>query len=131
MRANQVDLQLTILRRLNAHVAQLPDAGGDGVCDLVFRDQSIHHSARGVDFFTGVARRQHCPALVHNGTQIVEGKVGSVEPDGIHELFFCRCGANAVTYFSGSERRWNLSSTMMCMVSPVASNVRSPARNTS
>ncbi len=50
MRADQVHLELPVLRRLNVHVAQLAHAGIDGISNAVFAQQFFHNFARGDNF---------------------------------------------------------------------------------
>jgi hypothetical protein len=84
MRAHQVDLQLANLVTGNPDIAQLADAGCDGVGNLFFRHQRIHHVACGVNAFASIRREQHGPAfdcdLPHGfGGQIISGNVKRVQ----------------------------------------------------
>src|ERR1051326_3936354 len=109
------------------YVAQFAHTGIDGICDAVLPQQFLHHLPRRDDFLFSCPCPRPRAALIHRLSQVVERKMIAVDFQCAHEP----CLPKAFMYFSGSGRRSNLSSTMMCMVSPVASSARSRSRNTS
>src|SRR4029077_7824466 len=106
----------------------------DGIGHAVLAQQLFHHLTRGHDLLPSAIRQRYRPPLIYHLAQVIEGKIIATDLKNsdrkrIHE--FCWFRLKAFIYFSGSGRRSNLSSTMMCTVSPVASSVPSLSRNTS
>src|SRR5947209_4540370 len=126
MGTHQVNLELANLRRINANVAQLAYTRSHGVCQPVFRNQFVHHGAGSIDFLAGILGERYGMLLIHNSSQLFEGEIVAIQQSGSHDYF-----DSTAIYFCGSGRRWNLSSTTRCVVSPWASNVWSVARKTS
>ena len=72
VRAQQIQLQLAILFGSDAHVAQLADAGSDGIGELVVLDERIDDGTRPVHQLAGIRLEEHWPVLINHVTHIIE-----------------------------------------------------------
>jgi hypothetical protein len=87
MRANQIHLQFANLIAGDAHVAQLSDAGCDGIGNAIVRDQRVHNSAGTLHRNTGVRSEQHRPPLDGDFPHFFQGQVIAVDVKCVQEDF--------------------------------------------
>src|SRR4051812_28939034 len=84
MRAQQIDLQLTVLLRIDVDVAQHAHACSDGICNTIVRDQVIHHGPRAFYPLTGCCIEQYRASGIDHVAQVIECEVIAVDMQSLH-----------------------------------------------
>ena len=84
--ADEIDLQFADLVAGDAHVAELANAGGDGIGELVVCDDVVDHGAGAIDGLARIGREQHGAAVVGDFADRFEGEVVTVDVEGVQRF---------------------------------------------
>src|SRR5258708_7019265 len=84
MRAQQVHLQFANLIRSDAHIAQLANAGGDGICQAVFTHQFLDDLAGLRNFLPRIGRQQHWTTLMDDIAKLAKRELVSIDMQRSH-----------------------------------------------
>ena len=86
VRAHQVDLKLADVVGRDAHVAQLADAGGDGVGEAIVNHQVFDDGASAVDGQACLGLEHYGAALVDDRGEVVQRQVVAVDMQNFHRV---------------------------------------------
>ena len=95
--AQQIHLQLANIAGRDAHIAELANAGVDGVCDPILFQQAFYYGAGLFDGLAGTGFEQNRTVFIHHVAHVGEGQVVSVDM----ECFQSVCPSGEVQF----ERR--------------------------
>jgi hypothetical protein len=79
MRAQEIHLQLADLISGDTYVTELSHAGGDGVGDLVVRDQRVNYRAGAVNGSSRFGVEEHGTVFHRDFTNRLESQIVSVD----------------------------------------------------
>src|SRR5215472_4542271 len=84
MRAHQVNLQLADVFRRNANVAEMADAGCNGIADTIVDYKILDHSTRAIHCEPGVGCEHDDSPVVHNISDVTKSQTISVDMKQFH-----------------------------------------------